>query len=156
MTPRRFKLFELIWPGRGKRTGPRPPRKRGPSRPVFYLGLCTSEQEFFGDSFAESEYSGYARIPLTEDDVCVSGGRITNTTELRFPQCVGSGDTVTHYALFNSMTGGNMVAVGEMACAQAMSAGISPVFEVGMVSFRAEAPTLADLEQFPQVDYLKL
>jgi len=71
-----------------------------------YLALFTTETS---DESPGTEVSGngYERQKVTFGSA--SNGTITNAQDVLFPKATGTWDTVTHAALFDAETGGNML-----------------------------------------------
>lgn len=76
-----------------------------------YLGLSTADPEEDGSGLAEpSGDDGYARltIPITSWEDAAAGS-ISNSEELTFAIATGDWGTITHWALFDAITDGNML-----------------------------------------------
>ena len=73
---------------------------------TVYLALFTTATS---DAGGGTEVSGgaYARQAVTL--AAASGGASSNTAEITFPQATADWGTVTHCALFDQLSGGNML-----------------------------------------------
>jgi hypothetical protein len=73
---------------------------------TVYVGLFTSAPS---DAGGGTEVSGgaYARQAVTLD--AASGGASENSADITFPTATANWGTVTHLALFDALTGGNML-----------------------------------------------
>lgn len=84
--------------------------------PAIYVGLSTADPSDDGSGLAEPCDNGYARVATTGSDWNVaSGGAVANANDIIFPQATGSWGTITHFALFDAATGGNMLAHGSLS-----------------------------------------
>lgn len=93
------------------------------AKPTAYVALFTAAPS---DSSAGTEVTGnaYARIATAGADwAAASGGSITNANALTAPTPTGSWGTVTHAALMDASTGGNMLYWGALTSAQVISTG---------------------------------
>ena len=73
---------------------------------TVYVGLYTSDP---GDDNSGTEVSGgsYARQILSV--TTASGGIVTSSADVTFPQATGSWGTVSHIGLLDSLTSGNLL-----------------------------------------------
>ena len=73
---------------------------------TVYVGLYTSNP---GDDNSGTEVSGgsYARQILSV--TTASGGIVTSSADVTFPQATGSWGTVSHIGLLDSLTSGNLL-----------------------------------------------
>lgn len=107
------------------------------SAPTIYLALCTAapNDASTGSTLTEANYTSYARKQTSASDWgTASGGSISNSGELAFPQATGGSSTVTHVALVDASSGGNVIAWGALSSSLAVSSGITPRFQAGQLS----------------------
>ncbi len=100
--------------------------------PTIYVGLSMTNPLDDASGLSEPTGNGYARVQTSASDWSMaSGGYLDNANEITFAQATGSWGTITHFALFDAATGGNMLAHG--ALSQSTSVDNSDVagFEVG-------------------------
>jgi hypothetical protein len=84
--------------------------------PAIYVGLSTENPTDDGSGLAEPIGKGYARMQTsTSDWNDVSDGSLNNTSELSFPQATESWGMITHFALFDAATAGNMLVHGALS-----------------------------------------
>lgn len=95
-----------------------------------YLALFTSPTADDGTGDEETG-GGYARQLVTFG--AASGGTIVTTADLTFDAMVG--DEITHAALFDAVTGGNMLVHGPLATSVTPAAGADLVIMAGEISF---------------------
>lgn len=90
------------------------------TRPTaWYVALYTSNP---ADDNSGTELSGsaYARTSAT---FTVSGNQATTSAAVEFPEATGSWGTVSHVAVFDASTGGNMLAYAALTTAKAIGTG---------------------------------
>lgn len=96
---------------------------------TIYVGLFTADP---GESGSSNEVSGngYLRQSMA---FTVSGSAAANTSAVEFPTATGSWGTVTHTALYDASTSGNMLAVGQLSASK--SIGTNDVFRFNAGDF---------------------
>ncbi|MBO88194.1 MAG: hypothetical protein CMP14_01620 [Rickettsiales bacterium] len=87
----------------------------------IYLALSTGS---FGEDASGTELSGnaYAR----QGDVAfsaASGGTTSNSANIEFPAATGSWGSVSHWALFDASSSGNMLIHGAFSAAKTITTG---------------------------------
>lgn len=91
-----------------------------PTRPTaWYVGLFTDAP---GEAGGGTEVSGnaYVRKAVT---FTVSGDTATNNAAIEWPTATGSWGTITHVAVFDAETTGNMLVYAELATSKTISTG---------------------------------
>jgi hypothetical protein len=104
---------------------------------TVYLGLSTANPLHDGSGWANPTYTGYARKALT---FAAAGSRaIVQTGAVTFDQCTAGSSTVTHWGIWDQLSGGNLMAYGALAVAKGIVAGNTPSVASGQaqVSFSA-------------------
>ena len=100
--------------------------------PTIYVGLSTADPADDATGLAEPSGNAYARVTTTGADWnTASGGTIDNANEISFPQASGSWGTLTHFALFDAASGGNMLAHGLLSISKTISSGDTAKFSAG-------------------------
>lgn len=100
--------------------------------PVIYVGLSTTDPTDDASGLAEPSGNSYARVATSGADWnTASGGTIDNANEISFPQASGSWGTLTHFALFDAASGGNMLAHGSLSISKTISSGDTAKFSAG-------------------------
>jgi len=86
-----------------------------------YVGLSTGS---FGDDNGGTELSGngYARVGDVPFDAA-SGGVSDNTNNIEFPAATGSWGTVSHFAIFDASSSGNLLIHGALSASKAIGTG---------------------------------
>jgi hypothetical protein len=108
------------------------------TRPAtVYAALFTSGPTDAGGG-TEVSGSGYARVAITNNLTnwpAASGGTKANGTAISFPSASGSWGTVTHFAIFDATSGGNMLLHGALSASKTVGSGDTPSFGVGDLQF---------------------
>jgi len=100
--------------------------------PTIYVGLSTADPLDDASGLAEPNGNGYARVMTAASDWnAASGGSVDNVNDITFPEATGSWGTVTHFALFDTADGGNMLAHGALSQSQSISSSETARFETG-------------------------
>ena len=106
----------------------------------IYVALSTADPLDTGAGISEPVGNGYARKVHNAWDAAAA--RLTeNTGVVTFAQATGSWGTITHYALFDAITAGNMLAHGSLTTSKAIVSGNTPSIADGEIdiSFNAGA-----------------
>ena len=89
------------------------------TRPTaWYLGLFTSDPTETGSAGTEVSGGGYVRKAVT---FTVSGNLATNSAAIEWDAATASFGTVTHIAVMDASTGGNMIASNSLTTAKAVA-----------------------------------
>ena len=104
-----------------------------------YLALSTTEPTIDNKNVTEPEGNGYARIsisrfmasPALSSDSTTT--EITNNKEIHFNEATGNWGTITHFAIYNSSTGGTPLYVGALTQAITPTANTVPLIKVGQL-----------------------
>jgi hypothetical protein len=106
--------------------------------PSTWLALYTSDPTETGSAGTEVTGTGYARkATVGADWGASSGGVIANANALTFPQAGGSwggGSPITHWALRDASTGGNMLIYGTVTTPKVVASGDTPSFAAGTLT----------------------
>ncbi len=89
--------------------------KTSPAIPTsYYIGLSTTAPTVGGSNVREPSASlGYARVRLTSLGT-PTGGIVTNTDAIYFPESAGNWGTITHFVIYGQQTGGFLLIYGEL------------------------------------------
>lgn len=87
---------------------------------TVYVGLFTSDPT---DAGSGTEVSGgsYARKSMAFD--APSNGASTNSGAVEFDQATGNWGTITHFAIFDALTSGNMLYHGALTTSKTIETG---------------------------------
>lgn len=87
--------------------------------PTIYVGLSAADPGDDGAGLSEPNGYGYARVQTTEADWNVAAdGLVENVNAFEFGPATGNWGTMTHFALFDSATGGHLLAHGALGQAK--------------------------------------
>lgn len=97
--------------------------KTSPAIPSkYYIGLSTTTPTIAGGNITEpSASAGYARIELNSLGV-PTNGVVKNSSDINWPQSTASWGTITHYVIWDSLTGGNALSYGPLTTPRAVEA----------------------------------
>lgn len=100
--------------------------------PTIYVGLSTADPTDDASGLAEPSGGSYARVATAGADWNVaSGGAIANANDITFPEATDSWGTITHFALFDAASAGNMLAHGTLSVSKSISSGDTAKFAAG-------------------------
>jgi len=105
------------------------------AQPTLYIAVSTADPTDAGTGVAEPTGNGYARIATASTDWQRTGNVIDNVNELSFPEATGAWGTLTHIAIFDAATGGNMIAHAALGTSKAIAANETLRFPVGNITF---------------------
>jgi hypothetical protein len=101
----------------------------------LYVSLHTGDPGEAGNqTTSECAYTSYARVAVARSGAgwTVSGNTVTNAALIQFPQCTGSSETATHFAIGTaSSSTGKILYKGALSASLAISSGIQPQFGAG-------------------------
>ena len=100
--------------------------------PTIYVGLSTADPLDNGSGLAEPSGNSYARVVTSSASwTTSSGGSLSNAGDITFPQATGSWGTITHFALFDAASAGNMLAHGALSQSKTITSGDTAKFAAG-------------------------
>ena len=100
--------------------------------PTIHVALSTADPLDDSSGMGEPSGNGYARAETSASDWSTSsGGAVCNASNISFPTAGGSWGTITHFALFDSATGGNMLAHGALDQPKVIGASDTGKFDAG-------------------------
>lgn len=96
---------------------------------TLYVGLFTAAP---GEAGGGTELSGsaYARQSVA---MSVTGNTASNSANVEFPAATGDWGTVTHAAIFDALTGGNMLAYATLTSSKVVETGDILRFSTGQL-----------------------
>jgi len=105
---------------------------------TVYVGLFLTNPTSSGTG-TEVSGSGYTRATATFGNPSSSGSSMvsSNTASVTFPQATGSWGTPQYFAIYDSLSGGNMLFYGSLPTAYAISSGMTPQFAAGALTVSA-------------------
>lgn len=109
------------------------------TRPAtVYIALSTADPGEAGSGIAEPSGNNYARLAVTNNATnfpAAASGAKSNGTALTFATPSGSWGVVTHVAIFDASSGGNMLYYGALTASQTISSGNEVSFPIGELDF---------------------
>ena len=100
--------------------------------PTIYVGLSTEDPTDDASGLAEPSGNGYTRVQTSACDWnAASNGTLDNSSDIIFTQATGNWGTITHFALFDTATAGNMLAHGALSQSKSISESDTAKFEAG-------------------------
>jgi hypothetical protein len=100
--------------------------------PTIYVGLSTADPTDNGSGLAEPSGNAYARVQTSASNWnTASNGSLDNGSDITFAQATGSWGTITHFALFDAATAGNMLAHGTLTQSKTIGDSDTARFQAG-------------------------
>lgn len=99
---------------------------------AVYVALSTADPLDDGSGLAEPSGNGYSRTQVPSWSTA-SAGQVSNAAQVQFPQATGAWGTITHFALLDAATGGNLLAHAQLSATLTVQTGNAPLFDVGDV-----------------------
>lgn len=75
----------------------------------YYIGLSTTAPDISGSNVTEPTGGNYSRVLITSALSAPENGQIKNSSDIDFPESTEDWGTVTHYVLYDSQDGGNLL-----------------------------------------------
>lgn len=108
--------------------------------PTIYVGLSTADPLDDASGLAEPSGGSYARVQTAAADWTAAGagdlddGELENAEPIEFVEATGEWGTITHFALFDAETDGNMLAHGELTASKIVGTGDTARFAASSLS----------------------
>lgn len=100
--------------------------------PTVYVAASTADPLDAASGIAEPVGGSYARVATSGATwAAAAAGATSNAAAITFPTATGAWGTITHFALFDAPTGGNMLGHGILAVARAITTGDTLQFPIG-------------------------
>lgn len=109
--------------------------------PTAYVALCTAAptDTDTGSTITESAYTSYARVSTAGADWnAYASGSADNANAITFPKCTGGTSTITHFAIVDASSAGNLLLYGALDSSLAVSNNITPEFAAGTLTVTAD------------------
>lgn len=102
-----------------------------------FLALFMSNPGDTGLEGYEVQYDGYHRqeITFSQPTSADTGLAMENLYQISFTECAINVGTVTHIAVMDSISGGNMLLYGQLDSPLNVQSGITPIFRSGSIKF---------------------
>ena len=113
--------------------------KAGYSAPTIHVALSTEDPGEYGSGLAEPSGNSYARVATSASDWSVAAaGAIANVNAISFAEATGTWGTVTHFALTDAASGGNLLAHGSLSESTSIGSGDTVEFAAGDLTVSLE------------------
>lgn len=100
--------------------------------PTVYVALSKADPTDAGTGIAEPSGNSYARVAHASWNAAANRS-IDNNGAVTFPQATGAWGTLTHWALFDALNGGNMLAHGTLSASKSVVNGNTPSIASGEI-----------------------
>lgn len=105
-----------------------------------YIALSTTTPTAAGGNVSEPpSAAGYERVAASEGSFSASGGKITNTKYIYYPEATASWGTPSHMCLYTGKTDGTLRYFGALTSAQPVGANTVPLFKPETISIALDA-----------------
>lgn len=107
---------------------------------TLYVGLSTTTPTNTGGSVTEPAGGSYARVAVTNNSTnfpAATARSKSNGTDIVFPTATGSWGTITHFVMYDALTGGNFVAWGALTVPVSVISGATVTFATGSLVINA-------------------
>jgi hypothetical protein len=108
----------------------------------LFVSLHTADPGEAGNqTTSEASYTGYARVAVarTSGGWTVTNNSVTNAAAITFPQCTGSSNTISHFAVGTGSSGaGKILYKGALTASLAVSNLIIPEFASSTLTISEE------------------
>lgn len=103
----------------------------------IHIAASTADPGEDGSTIAEPSGNNYSRVSTSPSDwnsATLGAGTLTNANAINFPVASGSWGTITHIALFDASSGGNLLYKGSISPTKAIGNTDQLVFAAGAVT----------------------
>lgn len=124
---------------------------------TVYVALFLSDPTENGTAGTEADYTGYARQALEMSTPTISGNTVStqNTSQIAFPTPNGNVGTVTHAAIMDAATGGNMLIYKQLDNPITLTSEVSPRFSAGDITLSMAGGNLMPAYKQKVMNYLR-
>lgn len=100
----------------------------------LFFALSTADPTESGSGLSEPSGNGYARASGNNWSVATTGA-VGNLTAITWPTSTGSWGTITHYAMLDASSGGNVISYGSLSVSKTITSGDTISFPSGGMIF---------------------
>jgi len=98
----------------------------------IFVALSTADPTDDASGLAEPSGGSYARVSTSGSDWdTAASGALDNANAITFPTATASWGTITHFALYDASSGGNMLAHGALSASKVVGNGDTAEFAAG-------------------------
>ncbi len=106
--------------------------KAGYTPPTIYVALSTADPLDDGSGLSEPSGDGYSRAQTSAADWSAAcSGTTENAGAVTFNEATGEWGSITHFALMDAASGGNMLIYGALDVSRSIGSGDQPEFAAG-------------------------
>ena len=109
----------------------------------LYIALSTADPTDDGSGISEPSGGSYARL-VNNDWETAASRHTENSSAISFVQATGSWGTITHFAIFDHISAGNMIAHGSLASSISVVNGNIVSFDSGAIDITWNAGGLSN------------
>ena len=106
-----------------------------PTPPTLYLAASTADPDEDGSGLAEPAGGAYARVATAGADWSRTASEVSNVNQETFPEATASWGSITHLALMDASTSGNVLASVALDTARTVGTGAILRFAAGDITF---------------------
>lgn len=99
------------------------------TQPSLYIALSTADPGEAGTGLAEPTGNAYARVAFS--DWSRTDNTVSNASNVTFPEATGSWGTITHFAVVDAATSGNVLMSSTVSPSQSVISGNTMLFKTG-------------------------
>lgn len=92
----------------------------------IYLALSTADPLDDASGFAEPTGNNYGRVLINTSFAAAANRAVTTDADITYNQASGSWGTITHWAIYDNTSGGNMLAHGQFSVSKVVGTGVTP------------------------------
>lgn len=117
--------------------------KKTPAVPEkYYLGLSSAAPALDGSGVVEpGDGTGYARVELTFFEAPLLMASVTNNAAIDFAESTSEWGTMTHFVVYDALTGGNLLMYGELSASRRVEAATIMTIKLGSLNLSVVNPT---------------
>ena len=116
----------------GREAGNNPPS-------AYFIALSTTTPTVAGAGFTEPQFSGYARVSVDNNKTTgfenANNGVVRNISSRSFPDSTAPQGTMTHWGIFDTASGGNLLYFGALSEPLVIAAGSRVIIDAGALQF---------------------
>lgn len=109
---------------------------------AYYIGLSSTAPNVSGGNVTEpsNNSTGYARVKL-ESLSTPTGGVIKNGSAISFEESTSNWGTMTHYVVYDALTGGNLLFYGQLSKSRTIEENTTLVIKANELTLTLSNPT---------------
>ena len=120
---------------------------------TLYLALSTTDPLDDGSGITEPVGGNYARAVCTAAFAPAASRVAANDVEITFNQASGAWGTITHWAIFDNVSAGNMLAHGDFTASKVVNSGITPKVTAGNLTITVDTGAQSDYMAHKLLDH---